>query len=92
MEKIYNYHITITGRVQGVGYRAFAVRTARSLGLYGYVKNTTDGSVFIEAEGSKKALDKLVTHCKIGPGWAHIEEVKFSEFPSRGLTAFTVKY
>ena len=92
MDKLTNYHIIIYGRVQGVGYRAFALKTARSLGLNGFVKNNPDGTVFIEAEGQESNLIKFLSICKSGPGWAYVERVEHSEFPTRPHTEFRVKY
>lgn len=87
-----NYHITVKGRVQGVGYRSFASRLAGSLGLTGYVMNKQDGSVFIEAEGDKSKLDLFVEQCKVGPGWAYVDDVSWEEYPVQGLHRFNIKY
>jgi acylphosphatase len=56
--------------VQGVGFRAFASREARSLGLDGFVRNLPDGSVEIEAEGSRAALEHLLARVSRGPALA----------------------
>ena len=92
MEKIHNYHITIHGRVQGVGYRAFALRAARSLGIAGYVKNNANGTVFIEAEGRDVELKKFISTCKIGPGWGFVERVTYTEYPPKQYSGFSIKY
>lgn len=92
MSKLTNYHITVSGRVQGVGYRAFVSRAASGLGLVGFVKNNVDGTVFIEAEGPESALMQLVSLCKSGPGWAHVDRVTHTEFPARNYSDFRVKY
>ena len=55
-----HYTIIVTGRVQGVGYRSFTCHEAKKAGVTGYVKNELDGSVYIEAEGNEKSLDKFV--------------------------------
>lgn len=75
MEKVL-YKITVTGRVQGVGYRHSARTTARYFGLKGFVKNMPDGSVYIEAEGSRNQLDEFVAWCRKGPGFGHVDNVK----------------
>jgi len=92
LAKILHYDIIIKGRVQGVGYRYFALRTAQNLGLKGYVKNNPDGSVLIVAEGEEVLLKKFVAHCKTGPGWAYVDKVKVTEFPVQGYDEFCIKH
>lgn len=65
----------ITGRVQGVGFRNFTRTRARRLGVTGWVRNERDGSVRLEAEGSREALDKLVEAVQRGPRMARVENV-----------------
>ncbi len=62
---------TVRGRVQGVGYRVFALREAMALGLDGSVANLGDGSVRVVAEGSRRDLDTLLALLGEGPpaGW-----------------------
>lgn len=62
----------VTGRVQGVGYRAFVVQHARVLGLAGWVQNEADGSVTGRAEGSPACLEALRVALAGGPPWAHV--------------------
>lgn len=54
------YKILITGQVQGVGFRWSALKEARNLGIKGFVKNLSDGSVYIEAEGYSDQLSFYV--------------------------------
>ncbi|MCS6829459.1 MAG: acylphosphatase [Armatimonadota bacterium] len=65
----------VSGRVQGVGYRAFVVRYARALGLDGSVRNLPSGQVEVVAEGNEKALNQLLTLLKQGPPAARVSEV-----------------
>ena len=92
MKKKLSYHISVHGRVQGVGFRYWAQKTADSIGVKGFVKNMVDGSVFIEAEGTEIELSKFVSRCKVGPGWSHVERVEVEEFPTRGYDKFRIKY
>jgi acylphosphatase len=92
LETIKHYNITIRGRVQGVGYRYFALKTAHSTGIKGYVKNNQDGTVFIEAEGEEIKLNQFVAQCKTGPGWAFVDKVEVNEFPVRGYEDFKIKH
>ena len=67
MDNMYYIKSTISGRVQGVGFRHSARSNARYHGITGFVKNKPDGSVYIEAEGSRNQLDEFVEWCKKGP-------------------------
>ncbi|MGI9545460.1 MAG: acylphosphatase, partial [Cyclobacteriaceae bacterium] len=59
-----HFNITVQGRVQGVFYRASTKQKALELGLVGWVCNRSDGSVYLEAEGSKEQLNTLLAWCK----------------------------
>jgi len=87
-----HYRIRVTGRVQGVGYRAFALRLANRLDLRGFVQNLPDGTVLIEAEGTANALNQFIIECKKGPGWAHVSSVDYSKFPVQSFEDFRIKY
>ncbi|HEX3952047.1 MAG TPA: acylphosphatase [Stellaceae bacterium] len=69
----------ITGRVQGVGYRAWAVQTARQLGLRGWVRNLLDGSVEALAIGDDDAVAALIEACRRGPAAARVVDVAICE-------------
>jgi len=90
--EVKHYDLKISGRVQGVGYRAFAKRTAIQLGLRGFVKNMMDGTVYIEVEGDKDTLDRYVIQCRKGPGWAHVDNVKVTESPYQSFEDFRVSF
>ncbi|PSR00593.1 MAG: acylphosphatase [Bacteroidetes bacterium SW_11_64_17] len=66
----------ITGRVQGVGFRNFTRGRARRLDVTGWVRNERDGSVRLEAEGEREALDQLVEAVHHGPRRARVERVE----------------
>jgi len=68
--------IKISGMVQGVGFRYYVWNHARRLGLAGYVRNLTDGSVETEAEGEEDKLKQFIETLKAGPSGAVVEEVK----------------
>ncbi|ACY19040.1 acylphosphatase [Haliangium ochraceum] len=72
-------HLRITGRVQGVGYRASTRERARSLELSGWVRNTDDGAVELEAEGAQRALEALLAWCRQGPPGARVIDIERSE-------------
>lgn len=68
--------LLISGIVQGVGYRAWAVRVARELGLQGWVRNLHDGRVELWAEGPAAVLDELEQRCRVGPRSAQVTRVE----------------
>lgn len=86
------YKIHVTGRVQGVGFRWSAVREARNKGINGFVKNLSDGSVYLEAEGLREKLDDYVDWCKKGPGYSSVESVTVVASPPANYTEFRIEY
>src|ERR1043165_9326198 len=68
--------ISVSGRVQGVGYRAFTVRAASERGLVGGVRNCEDGRVELEAEGPKDTIMSLIEALKVGPPASRVTEVR----------------
>ena len=88
-EKI-RYTIRVTGRVQGVGFRYSTLREAQNENITGYVKNMPDGSVEIEAEGSKDQLDIFVEWCRRGPGLSHVESLIVDPLPPAGHEKFRI--
>ena len=73
--------ILISGRVQGVGYRFFAVRTANVLKIKGTAKNLLDNRVKVVASGTEKALNKFLIELKEGPGLAYVSDLTVNELP-----------
>lgn len=90
MELKFLYRIHVRGRVQGVGFRWNAAKEARNRGLGGIVKNLSDGSVYIEAEGNKLMLDDFVEWCRSGPQFSSVESVEVNTFPPEGYTDFVI--
>jgi len=68
--------IVIHGTVQGVFFRANTEEQAKRLGLRGWVRNNSDGSVEVMAEGDKAALEKLLEWCSHGPPGASVGDIK----------------
>jgi acylphosphatase len=69
------YHIFVSGRVQGVGYRRFAQKEAQSRRIYGWTRNLLDGRVEIIAQGEEKSLDEYCESLKKGPAFSLVREV-----------------
>jgi acylphosphatase len=69
-------HIIISGRVQGVFYRAFTRELALTLDLKGWVRNLYDGSVEAVFEGEKKVIEQAIQECHIGPPGSRVTDIK----------------
>jgi acylphosphatase len=70
--------LNIIGRVQGVGYRYWAVQMARKLGLSGWVRNRMDGSVEAAVSGDEAAVTAFIAHARHGPTAARVERIEQS--------------
>ncbi|NVK17881.1 MAG: acylphosphatase [Methylocystaceae bacterium] len=81
-------HLKITGRVQGVWYRAWTRETALSLGLAGWVRNRLDGSVEAVVQGDETAVDQLIKKCWDGPTAARVDLVEVSDTDEKVKTGF----
>lgn len=67
--------LRVTGRVQGVGFRYFVLRSARALGLAGWVRNQPDGSVLCEVQGDRAMVDIFSAELRRGPEFSRVNEV-----------------
>ena len=67
--------LLITGKVQGVFYRATAKRKANELGITGWIKNTGEGNVEATVSGDEQQLNEFINWCKHGPDRAIVEKV-----------------
>ena len=86
--------LRVSGRVQGVWYRGWAVGKATELGLAGWVRNITDGSVEVLVNGPKDQVDQMIEACRSGPPSASVDDVaitivdppgKGGAFPTTGF-------
>jgi acylphosphatase len=80
-EGIFAERFTVYGTVQGVGFRAWTLRVASSLGITGSVQNLADGTVLIIAEGSKAHLDELHQQLETGPALSKVIRVHRTSLP-----------
>ncbi len=86
-------HITVSGRVQGVFFRANTVDVARRLGLVGFVRNLPDGRVEVVAEGEEEKLRELIAWCHQGPPLARVTGVEVRwETPTGEFADFRIAY
>ena len=93
MMKMRRVEVYVEGVVQGVGFRYFARKVARELGVRGYVKNLPDGRVLIVAEGEDGQIEKFLSMIRKGPPLAIVKNVHVSEEqPTEEFEDFTIRY
>jgi len=68
-------HLIITGFVQGVGFRQFVKKNAKSRGVTGWVRNMPDGSVEAVLDGNKEILEEIINICNQGPVFGQVQKV-----------------
>jgi acylphosphatase len=85
-------HVFVSGRVQGVFFRAECARRARALGLGGFVRNMPDGRVEVVFEGNPDDVDAMVDWCRRGPPMAVVESVEVTEEEPAGDMEFRVRH
>ena len=82
----------IKGHVQGVGFRYFAIREARRIGVGGTVRNLADGTVEAIAEGSASAISEFRAALERGPSYGHVTQVDETEMQPSGYSGFDVVF
>jgi len=88
-----NVHVIITGRVQGVWFRANTRQKAEQLGVTGWIRNTRDGCVEAIFEGEENDVKEMVEWCHRGPPLAKIDNVEIrNQNPTNGFDSFSIKY
>ncbi len=89
-EDLLNIHVTITGRVQGVGYRHWTNLRATRAGLAGFVRNRLDGTVEAVFSGPRSEVDDMVLRCRVGPRGAEVTEVSAEPWDGDSFVRFSV--
>ena len=84
--------VRVTGRVQGVFFRAWTRNEAEALGVGGWVRNCSDGSVEAHVEGEPDAVDRLIDSIRAGPPGARVDQVTVDAVESAGLSSFEVRH
>jgi acylphosphatase len=85
-------NVRVTGRVQGVFFRAWAAEQARALGVAGWVRNAADGSVEGYLEGEESAIQQLIDQLHQGPPSAQVEHISVEEAEPEGSGRFEVRH
>ena len=84
--------VRVTGQVQGVFFRAWTQDQARSLGVAGWIRNASDGSVKAHVEGDEAAVEQLIERMRDGPPGAEVEAVEAVDTVVERLERFEVRH
>ena len=91
MEARIRRRVWVSGRVQGVAFRASARRQARAAALDGFVRNLADGRVEAVFEGEAAAVRRLVEWCRTGPSGARVDALEVRDETPEGLSGFEIR-
>ena len=83
--------IQVSGKVQGVFYRASTKDQADALGILGFVRNEADGSVYIEAEADEAVMNRFIDWCRQGPRMARVDRCDVLEKEPKGFKHFEIR-
>ena len=85
-------HIYLSGRVQGVGFRAFTQRQASVLDIKGWVKNLTDGRVEVVIQGDKNKVKQMIEKLKTGPSYARVDNIEIKDQELENFNSFDITF
>lgn len=85
-------HVRVTGRVQGVFFRAWAREQAQAIGVSGWVRNCPDGRVEAHVEGDGRAVDRMIDRLRAGPPSARVEDVRTWDVEPCDFDCFEVRH
>ncbi|MGC9974920.1 MAG: acylphosphatase [Gaiellaceae bacterium] len=91
MQSICRAQVTISGRVQGVGFRYTLRSRASSLGVSGWARNRLDGKVEAAFEGPREHVELLLRWCRQGPSAAYVDEVEVEWQEPKGEHGFAIR-
>jgi len=87
-----HFKIRVRGKVQGVGFRFSCMEVAYKHDIKGFVRNRSDRSVYIEAEGEEDNLAAFREWCAKGPVWARVNEIEEEEGDLQNFTSFEIAH
>ena len=83
-------HLIVSGRVQGVFFRANVRNKALQIGLVGYAKNMSDGSVEVVAQGNQEKINELIDFIRNSPGTSKVTEIKIKNKDMENFKSFEI--
>lgn len=84
-------NLFITGKVQHIGFRFMTMQAAYKYGVFGFVRNKSNGKIYIEVEGEDENLQNFVAWCKTGPVGAEVTEIETEEADLKDFKSFDIK-
>jgi acylphosphatase len=91
MDAVSRKRVIVTGMVQGVGFRYHAEAEAHGLGLAGFVRNRSDGTVEAEIEGDDTAVERMLTWLRTGPRSASVNATQVTDLAESGEAGFSIR-
>ena len=91
MEHLAARRFVVSGRVQGVGYRAFAHNAAREIGVTGWARNLANGDVEVHAKGTPHQLEDFEARLRQGPRWGEVRSLTVSEAAISDDASFQIR-
>ena len=85
-----HFNLTVTGKVQRVGFRFSAMAAACRFSISGFVMNSGKDDVYIEAEGTTENLELFIAWCRKGPVGAHVDNVEVQDAPLKNFSRFEI--
>ena len=85
-------HVRVTGRVQGVFFRAWTREQAERLDVFGWVRNCSDGTVEAHVEGQEESVEKLIQLLRRGPSGARVDDVEVSDAKIENADWFSIRH
>ena len=85
------FHLIVSGMVQGVGFRYYTERLALSKQIKGWVRNLSDGTVEMVAQGNEDPLSAFIDEIRKGPGFSRVDEVNIQEQPLESFSNFKIR-
>ncbi|EGK13898.1 acylphosphatase [Desmospora sp. 8437] len=85
-------HLIVHGRVQGVGFRFYTQKAARKLGILGWVKNRSDATVEIDAQGNAKMLEQFLKAVRKGSPASKVDRIQIEQRKPTSFHTFEIRY
>jgi acylphosphatase len=85
-------HVVVTGRVQGVFFRAWAAEQAKTLNVTGWARNASDGSVEAHVEGERWSVQRMIDLLHRGPPSAEVDVVVVTDTEPEGAVGFEIRH